>query len=169
MEVSWITGASLVAFAYFLGAVPFGVVVARWFAGDVDLRKSGSGNIGATNVTRVAGKKAGILTLLLDAGKGVFALALAKMVLYPAAPGFLGVRGTGAWISLVALAAFLGHIFPVYLHFKGGKGVATAFGIVLFFSPTIAFLLVVVFAAVLRLTRYVSASSLVAAIALPVL
>ena len=170
MDVSWITGASLVAFAYFLGSVPFGVLVTRWFAGEkVDLRTSGSGNIGATNVSRVAGRKAGILTLLLDAGKGIFALVLAKMVLYPLTPGLFGAKGTGIWISAVAAAAFLGHVFSVYLHFKGGKGVATAFGVVLFLSPTVAFLLVVIFVAVLRLTRYVSASSLAAALALPVL
>ena len=159
MSATWIHGVLLVLFGYLLGSVPFGILVAKAFDRGVDLRRSGSGNIGATNVARAVGKAAGILTLLLDAGKGIFALALARIVLEGPAH---------AWLALVGGAVFLGHVFPVYLRFKGGKGVAAALGIVLFLSPETAFVLVVLFAAVFYLTRYVSLGSLCAAVGLPV-
>ncbi len=116
--------AALVALGYLLGSIPFGVVLARWRAG-IDPRSGGSGNIGATNVARVAGKKLGVLTLLLDAGKGALAVWLAVLFL----PG-------ASWAHAgVALAAFLGHVFPVWLRFKGGKGVATALGVLIVLVP----------------------------------
>ena len=115
MDASWLRGALLVLFGYLLGSVPFGILVAKAFDRDVDLRKAGSGNIGATNVARTLGRGAGILTLALDAGKGILALALARQLLDPSAHH---------WLALVGGAVFLGHIFPVYLRFKGGKGVA---------------------------------------------
>ena len=105
------------------------------------------------------GKGAGVLTLLFDVGKGILALALARRFLDPSATH---------WLALVGGAVFLGHIFPVYLRFKGGKGVATALGVVLFLSPETAFVLVVLFAAVFYFTRYVSLASLCAAVGLPV-
>lgn len=153
-------GLSLVLFAYFLGSVPFGILVARLFDRGIDLREVGSGNIGATNVARAAGKGAGVLTLLLDAGKGIFAMTLAQMV----AQGRVDL-----WLALVGAAVFLGHVFSIYLHFKGGKGVATALGVVLFLSPVTAFILAVLFGIVVYFTRYVSLGSLCAAAALPVL
>ncbi|MGZ8462140.1 MAG: glycerol-3-phosphate 1-O-acyltransferase PlsY [Candidatus Deferrimicrobiaceae bacterium] len=158
MEASWVRGVSFVLFAYFLGSVPFGVLVARLFDRSIDLRSVGSGNIGATNVERAAGKAAGILTLLLDAGKGIFAMALANI--------FVGEQ-TDLWLALVGGASFLGHVFPIYLTFRGGKGAATALGIVLFLSPVTAFILVVLFSLVVYFTRYVSLGSLSAAVALP--
>jgi glycerol-3-phosphate acyltransferase PlsY len=158
MDTSWVRCASLVAFAYFLGSVPFGILVARLIDRSVDLRAVGSGNIGATNVARVVGKTGGILTLLLDAGKGIFAMTLVPLF----------VEGRLAmWFALVGAAVLLGHVFPVYLNFRGGKGVATALGIVLFLSPVAAFLLVVLFSLVVYFTRYVSLGSLCAAAALP--
>jgi glycerol-3-phosphate acyltransferase PlsY len=159
MGATWIGGVLLVLFGYLLGSVPFGILVAKAFDRGVDLRRAGSGNIGATNVARTLGKAAGILTLLLDAGKGVFALALARIVLEGPAH---------AWLALVGGAVFLGHVFSVYLRFKGGKGVAAALGVVLFLSPETAFVLAVLFAAVFYLTRYVSLGSLCAAVGLPV-
>ncbi len=159
MYGSWFGGGSLVVFAYFLGSVPFGILVARLFDRNVNLRETGSGNIGATNVARAAGKTAGILTLLLDAGKGIFPMVLAYML----------VGEDYFWLSLVGGAAFLGHIFPIYLRFKGGKGVATALGVVLALSPVTTFILVVLFALVVYFSRYVSLGSLCAAVALPVL
>ena len=159
MDASWFRGGLLVLFGYLLGSVPFGVLVARAFDRELDLRKSGSGNIGATNVVRTLGKGAGLLTLLFDAGKGILALAIARSFLDPSAHH---------WLALVGGAVFLGHIFPVYLRFKGGKGVAAALGVVLFLSPETAFVLVVLFAAVLYFTRYVSLGSLCAAVGLPV-
>jgi len=159
MDGSWVRGGALVLFAYFLGSVPFGILVARLFNRDVDLREVGSGNIGATNVTRAAGKTAGILTLLLDTGKGVLPMVLTYMLI---GEGYF-------WLSLVGGAAFLGHVFPIYLHFKGGKGVATALGVVLALSPVTTFILVVLFALVVYFTRYISLGSLCAAVALPIL
>jgi glycerol-3-phosphate acyltransferase PlsY len=158
MDLSWVRGVSFVLFAYFLGSVPFGVFVARLFDRSIDLRSVGSGNIGATNVARAAGKAAGILTLFLDAGKGIFAMTLANI--------FIGEQ-TDLWLALVGGASFLGHVFPIYLAFRGGKGVATALGIVLFLSPVTAFILVVLFSLVVFFTRYVSLGSLSAAVALP--
>src|SRR5512134_3184363 len=159
MSATWIHGVLLVLFGYLLGSVPFGILVAKAFDRGVDLRRAGSGNIGATNVARAVGKAGGILTLLLDAGKGIFALALARIVLEGPAH---------AWLALVGGAVFLGHVFSVYLRFKGGKGVAAALGIVLFLSPETAFVLVVLFGAVFYFTRYVSLGSLCAAVVLPV-
>ena len=158
MDPTLIRGASLVLFSYFLGSVPFGVLVAHLFDRGVDLRRVGSGNSGATDVSRAVGKAGGILTLLLDAGKGAFAMVLAY--------NFLDSR-VDLWLALTGGAAILGHIFPVYLGFRGGKGVATALGIVVFLSPVTAFLLAVLFAAVVYFTRYVSLASLCAAVALP--
>jgi len=158
MDPVLVRGASLVLFAYFLGSVPFGILVAHLFDRGVNLRKVGSGNIGATNVSRAVGKAGGILTLLLDAGKGAFAMVLAY--------NFMDSR-VDLWLALTGGAAILGHIFPVYLGFRGGKGVATALGIVAFLSPVSAFLLAVLFAAVVYFTRYVSLASLCAAVALP--
>jgi acyl phosphate:glycerol-3-phosphate acyltransferase len=160
MDASWARGISLVLFAYFLGSVPFGMLVTPLFDRTADLRKIGSGNIGATNVARAAGKAAGALTLVLDAGKGVFAMALTAMLV---------ADRPDLWLSLVGGAAFLGHVFSMYLHFRGGKGVATAFGVILFLSPATAFILLVLFAAVVHFTRYVSLGSLCAAVAAPLM
>lgn len=160
MDWSVARGVSLVAFAYFLGSIPFGILVARLFDNSLDLRKVGSGNIGATNVARAAGKGAGILTLALDSGKGMFAMALAQM---------LAGGAVDMWLALVGAAVFLGHVFSIYLRFRGGKGVATALGVVLFLSPVTAFVLVVLFSIVVFFTRYVSLGSLCAAAALPIL
>jgi glycerol-3-phosphate acyltransferase PlsY len=109
--------------AYLLGAIPFGLVVARRVA-QVDVRMVGSGNIGATNVARAAGKGVAAVVLLLDAMKGFAPTALAVLVL--AEPW---------WAAAVGFAAFLGHCFPVYLRFRGGKGVATALGVSLALAP----------------------------------
>jgi glycerol-3-phosphate acyltransferase PlsY len=112
------TQALLVVAGYLSGSVPFGVLVTRLARG-VDVRGAGSGNIGATNVARVAGKKLGALVLVLDALKGAFPVVLA-MTLVPEAPRLH---------AAVGLAAFLGHVFPVWLKLRGGKGVATALGV----------------------------------------
>lgn len=160
MDAAFVRGASFVVFAYFLGSVPFGILVTRLFDRSVDLRAVGSGNIGATNVARAVGKAAGILTLFLDAGKGIFAMSLTHM--------FTEGRAD-AWLALVGAAVFLGHVFPVSMNFRGGKGVATALGIVLFLSPVTTFILLVVFSLVVYFTRYVSLGSLCAAAGLPLM
>jgi acyl phosphate:glycerol-3-phosphate acyltransferase len=117
----------LVALGYLAGSVPFGVLLTRWAKG-VDVRASGSGNIGATNVARVAGKRLGLLVLLLDALKGALPVLLALHCFPEAARLHAGV----------GLAAFLGHVFPVWLRLKGGKGVATALGVLAVLLPLAA-------------------------------
>lgn len=145
----------LLVFAYLLGAIPTGVLLARTFGG-IDPRTLGSRNIGATNVYRTAGKKLGILTLLGDIAKGLIPVVIARHSL-----------DSHLWIAAVALAAFLGHLYPIYLNFKGGKGVATGLGAFLALSPLSALLSLLVFAAVVSIWRYISLGSLAAALAFP--
>jgi glycerol-3-phosphate acyltransferase PlsY len=148
---SW-TAAVLVAVGYLLGSVPWGVLVTRALRG-VDVRAAGSGNIGATNVTRVAGVLPGLLVLALDAGKGALAVSLAGWVL----PGVPGVQ------AMTGLAAFAGHVAPVWLGFRGGKGVATALGVLAVLVPAAALVALIVFALVFAVTRISSLGSLLAA------
>jgi acyl phosphate:glycerol-3-phosphate acyltransferase len=144
--------------AYLLGSIPFGVLLARLFGG-ADVRKSGSGNIGAANVTRVVGPLAGILTLVLDAAKGAAGVWLAGRF----------TDESAAWMMLAALAALLGHCFPVWLKFKGGKGVATALGVFLALCLPAALAALLVFLLVVVAWRYVSLGSIAAAAAMPLL
>ena len=144
--------------AYLLGSLPFGLILAKLFGGG-DVRKSGSGNIGATNVARVVGPLAGILTLLLDLAKGSAAVLLAGRL----------SRESATWMIVAAFAALIGHCFPVWLKFKGGKGVATAAGVFLVLSPWACLLAVVLFLLVVIFWRYVSLGSISAAAAMPLL
>lgn len=145
----------IILFAYLLGSVPTGFLLGS-LAG-VDVRKAGSGNVGATNVARVAGKTHGILTLLGDTAKGFVPVFLAFQL------------GLGAVVAgTAALAAFLGHVYPVFLRFQGGKGVATALGALLVLAPVAALGLMVIFSLVAAATRTVSLASIVAAGAAPV-
>jgi glycerol-3-phosphate acyltransferase PlsY len=155
MPVSLMQGSVLLA-AYLVGAIPFGLVLGR--LGGVDVRRAGSGNIGATNVLRQRGAVAGIATLLLDAAKGAAGVALA-----------LGVEPQGWLPFAAAVAAVLGHCYPVYLGFRGGKGVATAAGAFGLLSPMLVLLALLVFALVMGGWRLVSAASLAATVALPLL
>jgi glycerol-3-phosphate acyltransferase PlsY len=148
----------LLMLAYLLGSIPFGLLLAKLFSGS-DLRKSGSGNIGATNVARVVGPAAGIVTLLLDAAKGALAVWLA---------GRLSGQ-SATLIMLAGVAALLGHCFPVWLKFKGGKGVATALGVFLMLAPLAALGAALFFLLVVLLWRYVSLGSVSAAAAMPLL
>jgi len=141
-------------FSYFLGSIPFGVLFAR--ARNIDLREHGSGNIGATNVARVLGKKAGLFTLAGDLLKGLAAVAIASRFL------------DSPWeIAVAGLLAFAGHVYSVFLQFKGGKGVATGLGVFLFLMPLAAVSSMGVFAVSLWRTGYVSVSSVLAALFLP--
>jgi acyl phosphate:glycerol-3-phosphate acyltransferase len=143
---------ALLALAYLSGSIPFGVVVTFWFA-KKDVRAEGSGNIGATNVARVAGKTLGAVVLVLDALKGALPVWWA-VVAWP--------HDTVLHVG-VGAAAFLGHVFPVWLKFKGGKGVATALGVLLVLVPWPALLGFVTWAAVLAATRVSSVGSLLGA------
>ena len=144
--------------AYLLGSIPFGLLLTRLFGGG-DVRKSGSGNIGATNVARVAGPLAGILTLVFDAGKGAAAVWLAGRV----------SNESATWMMIAALAALLGHCFPIWLKFRGGKGVATAAGAFFVLCPPALLGSVIVFLLVVFFWRYVSLASISAAAAMPLL
>lgn len=152
----------LLIFAYLLGSIPWGLILARIFE-RADIRRKGSGNIGATNVTRQAGVLPGLLTLAGDVGKGALPVYLARWALGAA-------DGSGdTYLAAVALAAFLGHCFPVYLKFRdGGKGVATAAGCFAVISLTAVSAAFVLFAVTLLISRRVSGGSLCAAAALPV-
>lgn len=141
--------------AYLFGAIPTGLILTRLF-GKEDIRKAGSGNIGATNVYRVAGRTLGIVTLIGDCLKGVIPVVIAQQAF----------DLTGTALALVALAAFVGHCYPVYLGFKGGKGVATALGIFLVFSPLAVLTVLVVFVLFLWRWRYISLASIAAATAI---
>ncbi len=148
----------ILLFSYLIGAIPFGLLFSR--AAGKDVRQEGSGNIGATNVTRVLGKKLGILTLFCDVAKGFFPV-FAASILLPVGDNW------ELFIGLSGLATVLGHMFPVYLGFKGGKGVATALGVFLFFSPWSILIALLVFVAVVGLSGFVSAGSLAAAGLIP--
>jgi acyl phosphate:glycerol-3-phosphate acyltransferase len=148
----------LLLVAYFLGSIPFGLLLAKLF-GNADVRKAGSGNIGAANVARVAGLLAGILTLVLDTAKGAAAVLLAARFTHESA----------AWMMLAALAALVGHCFSVWLKFKGGKGVATALGVFLALCTPAALAALLLFALVAASWRYVSLGSISAAAAMPLL
>jgi glycerol-3-phosphate acyltransferase PlsY len=153
-----ITLLSIPVAAYLLGSIPFGLILARLFGGS-DVRKQGSGNIGATNVARVVGPLAGILTLVLDAAKGAVAVLIAERL----------SNDSATWMMIAAIAALIGHCYPIWLNFKGGKGVATAAGIFLVLSP-LAFLgSITLFLLVAIFWRYISLASLSAAAAMPLL
>ena len=146
----------VVVVAYLLGSIPFGYLIVRRKIG-ADIRETGSGGTGATNVSRRAGKTAGVLTLLLDAAKGCAAVLIAK-----------ALTGDDWVIAAAAIAALVGHIFPVWLGFRGGKGVATGVGIFLVLAPIALLCAGVIFVAIVALTRYVSLGSIIAALLIPV-
>lgn len=145
------------AIAYLLGSVPCAILVAKLLKLP-DPRQEGSGNAGATNTLRLHGKKPALFVLGGDFLKGFIAVLIASMI---------GV--TGGLLGLVALAVVLGHVFPVFFKFKGGKGVATAAGAFLVLSFGITLLLMIIFAAIVYFTRYVSLASLIAVVAAPIL
>jgi glycerol-3-phosphate acyltransferase PlsY len=151
----------VVIIAYLLGSIPFGYLIVRTKLG-ADIRESGSGGTGATNVSRRAGKTAGVVTLLLDAFKGSLAVLIARTLL--TGPPLV----VDWWIAAAAIAVIVGHIFPVWLGFRGGKGVATGVGVFLVLAPVALVCAGVLFVAIVALTRYVSLGSITAAVALPV-
>lgn len=152
----------LAVLAYLIGSIPTSVWIGRKFF-DIDVRNHGSGNSGATNSLRVLGKKAGALVLLIDILKGWLAVGIVCFSSYPS--------GSSQRIHLevvLACLAILGHIFPIYAGFKGGKGVATGIGIILAFSPIVALFCFLVFVLVFMLSHYVSVASMIGAASFPV-
>ena len=147
-----------VVIAYLLGSLPFGYLLIKYvFTGGEDIRGVGSGGTGATNVARRAGIKAGLLTYVLDVLKGVAAVMLMRLV----------AEDNYIWIGAAAVAAIVGHIFPVFLGFRGGKGVATGVGVYLALAPYSVLTTLVLWAAIVYFSRYVSLGSIIATAAVP--
>jgi glycerol-3-phosphate acyltransferase PlsY len=152
--------------AYLLGSIPFGLVLLRVFRG-VDVRKTGSGNIGTANVARVA-PGLGLATLFFDSAKGLVAVLIARAIAAHS-PAFSGdARGLALITGLSALLAIVGHVFPVWLKFKGGKGVATAMGAFLGVAPWAVLILVVVYVVIYLIWHYTSLASITTAALFPV-
>ncbi len=144
--------------AYLIGAIPFGYLFVKFvFTSGEDIREVGSGGIGATNVTRRAGKAAGLLTYVFDVAKGVAAVMLMRQV----------ANDDYFWIGAAAIAAIVGHIFPVFLKFRGGKGVAVGVGIYLAIAPLSVLSTLVLWVLIVYLSRYVSLGSILATAAVP--
>jgi glycerol-3-phosphate acyltransferase PlsY len=149
--------------AYLVGSIPFGYLLIRFKQGG-DIRETGSGGTGATNVSRSAGKLAGVVTLVLDALKGAVVIIVVRRLLAAS-----GIQGDAAekLVAFAAIAVIVGHIFPVWLKFRGGKGVATAIGVFLILAPIATFGSGVVFFICVLLTRYVSFGSIVGIATVP--
>jgi len=145
----------LIIFAYLIGSIPVGVILGKMKG--IDPRKTGSGNIGATNVMRAGGKALGIITLLGDAAKGFVPVAVATVL-----------NADYLTIAIVGLAVFLGHVFSIFLGFRGGKGVATALGVYIAIRPLVILGAFIIFIIVFMIWRYMSLASIVGAIVVPI-
>ncbi len=161
----------VIVIAYLLGSIPFGYLIVRAKQG-TDIRQTGSGGTGATNVSRRAGKLAGVITLVLDAMKGAGAVVIAKVLL--GLPVFAEggqlcpfLSNASWWVAGAVIAVMLGHIFPVWLGFRGGKGVATGVGVFLVLAPLAVVMAALIFGVIVWRTRYVSLGSIIAAAAIP--
>jgi glycerol-3-phosphate acyltransferase PlsY len=163
--------AALTALAYLIGSIPFSFLIVKLVAGK-DVREHGSQNVGATNVARTAGKLPGVFALLLDIAKGYAAVALARWFVaqpsWPFEPGVQPWESREFWIAFAGLVAVIGHLYPVWLRFHGGKGVATAAGVFLALDPLVLLAAMIVFAIVVLVFRYVSLASIVTAASIPV-
>jgi glycerol-3-phosphate acyltransferase PlsY len=144
--------------AYLLGSIPFGYLIVRWTKG-LDIRTTGSGSIGATNVMRNLGIAGFVVTFILDVAKGAAAVLIASRLTAHDSP----------WVAAAAIVGILGHCYPVWLKFHGGKGVATGVGVFLALSPIPVGLVLGIFVVVLAISRYVSLASILATAAFPVL
>ena len=144
----------ILTLAYLLGSIPFSLIIARLLKG-IDIRNHGSGNIGATNVLRTVGKREAALALIADILKGALPVLLAVFIL------------EGVWITATAVLVVLGHVFPIFASFKGGKGVATSLGALIVIIPKGVIISLILWFLVLAVFRYASLASILAAIALP--
>jgi acyl phosphate:glycerol-3-phosphate acyltransferase len=152
------TGTLTPLLAYLLGSIPFGYLIVRWQKG-VDVRSTGSGSTGATNVMRNLGIIGFVITFILDVSKGVAAVLLASRL----------TSGDPRWIAASSVAAVLGHCFPVWLKFRGGKGVATGVGVFIALAPLQVAMVLVIFTIVVAIWRYISLGSIIATAAFPIL
>lgn len=144
--------------AYLLGSIPFGYLIVRWQKG-IDVRRTGSGSMGATNVMRNLGIAGFVATFILDAGKGIAAVLLTSQL----------TSGDPRWVGVASVAAILGHCFPVWLNFRGGKGVATGVGVFIALAPLQVALVLGIFAILVGIWRYISLGSIVATAVFPLL
>jgi glycerol-3-phosphate acyltransferase PlsY len=161
------TAALTPLFAYLLGSIPFGFLIVRWQKG-VDVRSTGSGSTGATNVMRNLGIIGFVATFILDVGKGTFAVLLASR-LTSGDTRWIPLSGSPRWIAAASVAAILGHCFPVWLKFRGGKGVATGVGVFIALAPLQVVLVLLIFAIMVAIWRYISLGSIVGTAAFPLL
>ena len=160
--------AAVVIIGYLLGSIPFGYLIVR-ATQDADIRETGSGGTGATNVSRRAGKAAGVFTLLLDVLKGAAAVIVALWVFGLPFSGWTTDSGFYWWVVAAGIAAIVGHMFPLWLGFRGGKGVATGVGVFVVLTPWLIAISALLFLIVVSRTRYVSLGSMVAVCVLPIL
>lgn len=164
----------LILISYLLGSIPFGYLIVRALEGG-DIRQTGSGGTGATNVSRRAGKAAGVLTLLLDGLKGATAVMITMWVFGLLRNASSGIQIVGEntnvfwWVAASLIAVLLGHIFPIWLRFRGGKGVATGVGGFLVLTPLAVLGALLIFVGIVFLKRYISLGSITAALAIPLL
>ncbi|HEX9917172.1 MAG TPA: glycerol-3-phosphate 1-O-acyltransferase PlsY [candidate division Zixibacteria bacterium] len=163
MPIGLLRFLAVIIFRYFLGSIPFGVIISRLFKG-IDVREYGSKNIGFTNVFRVVGILPAVIVLILDMGKGVLSILLVSQIVSSQVPLSLTLVKIGAGIFVI-----LGHIFPIFANFRGGKGVATAAGVLLALVPSEFILILVIFILIVSFTRYISLGSLISSLFLPLI
>ena len=156
---------SFFLFGYFMGSIPFGLLLSKLF-GLGDIRKIGSGNIGATNVLRTGNKKMALLTLILDGTKG--GLAIYVVSISPSFIEFHFTNNINLFQSLVAVSAVIGHCFPIWLNFKGGKGVATGFGTIIFLNMYVGVIALLIWVSIAKLFRISSLSALISYLFIPI-
>ena len=156
---------SVFLFGYFMGSIPFGLLLSK-LSGLGDIRKIGSGNIGATNVLRTGNKKIALLTLILDGTKG--ALAIYVVSISPSFIEFDFTNNINLFQSLVAVSAVIGHCFPIWLNFKGGKGVATGFGTIIFINMYVGVIALLIWVSIAKLFRISSLSALISYLFIPI-
>ena len=165
-DLNYIVLGSIFLFGYFLGSVPFGLILTK-ISGLGDIRKIGSGNIGATNVLRTGNKKIALLTLLLDGSKGALAIYLITIILTKVFDNFFDM--VGFYQCTVAISAVVGHCFPIWLRFKGGKGVATGFGVILSLNLNIGIAALLIWVLIAKVFKISSMSALISYFLIPVL
>ena len=165
-DLNYLVFGSIFLFGYFLGSIPFGLILTK-ISGLGDIRKIGSGNIGATNVLRTGNKKIALFTLLLDGGKGAVAIYLITIILKKVFDNNFDM--VGFYQCTVALSAVVGHCFPIWLKFKGGKGVATGFGVILSLNLYIGIVALLLWVFIAKVFKISSMSALIAFLLIPVL
>ena len=165
-DLNYVVLASIFLFGYFLGSIPFGLILTK-ISGLGDIRKIGSGNIGATNVLRTGNKKIALFTLLLDGGKGAVAICLITIILTKVFDNNFYMLGF--YQCTVAISAVVGHCFPIWLRFKGGKGVATGFGVILSLNLNIGIVALLIWVLIAKVFKISSMSALIAYFLIPIL